>query len=70
LRLARAIGGKHAKASIARLFHTALILAVALMMYFPFNIRSALVAVCAGYVLAVNLAILRVCFEGVMGRWR
>jgi hypothetical protein len=68
LRLARDMGDKSAKANTARLFHTALILAVALMMFFPFSLRSAMVAIAAGYVLAVNLAIVRVYLEGIRSR--
>ena len=70
LRLARAMGGKRIVASPTRLVQTALVLSLALMFFFPFSLRSALVAVCAGYALAVNLAIVRVCFEGMVGRWR
>jgi len=44
------------------------VIAKALMLVIPLNLRF--VAVCAGYILAVNLAMVRVCFEGVLGRWR
>jgi hypothetical protein len=70
LRLARAMGGKRAKDSAARLLHTTLILALALMWTLPFSLRSTMLAIGAGYVLAVNLAIVRVCFEGMRGRLR
>jgi len=68
LRLARAIGGKQTAAGPARLMQTTLVLALALMLFFPFSLRSAMLAIGAGYVLAVNLAIVRVCIEGIRSR--
>jgi hypothetical protein len=68
LRLARAIGGKQTAAGPARLMQATLVLALALMLFFPFSLRSAMLAIGAGYVLAVNLAIVRVCFEGMRKR--
>lgn len=70
LRLARSIQDKRAPESVTRLIETALILALALMWFFPFSLRSTLLALGAGYVLAVNLAIVRVCWEGMEGRLR
>jgi hypothetical protein len=69
LRLARVIGGKQTAAGPARLMQATLVLALALMLCFPFSLRSAALAIGAGYVLAVNLAIVRVCFEGVRAKW-
>jgi len=69
LRLARVIGGKQTAAGPARLVQATLVLALALMLFFPFSLRSAMLAIGAGYVLAVNLAIVRVCFEGVRAKW-
>lgn len=68
LRLARAMGGKQTAAGPARLMQATLVLALALMLCFPFSLRSAMLAIGAGYVLAVNLAIARVCMEGMRKR--
>ena len=68
LRLARAIGGKQTAAGPARLMQATLALALVLMLFFPFSLRSAMLAIGAGYVLAVNLAIVRVCIEGIRSR--
>jgi len=68
LRLARVIGGKQPSVRPARLMQATLVLALALMLFFPFSLRSAMLAIGAGYVLAVNLAIVRVCIEGIRSR--
>jgi len=70
LRLARAMGGKRAKDSAARLLHTTLILALALMWTLPFSLRSTVLAIGAGYILAVNLTIGKIFFDGIAERCR
>jgi hypothetical protein len=64
------MGGKRAPAAAARLIHNAFILALALMLAFPLDSSSVALAFAAGYVLALNLIILRVCFDGALKRLR
>lgn len=69
LLLARAMGIKQTRSDTMRLIYTALILALALMWTLPFSLRSTILAISAGYVLAVNVMIVKVCFEGVVEKW-
>jgi hypothetical protein len=68
LRLARAVRRKRLPAKPMHIFDTSMVIASMLLFAFPFNLRYTLLAIGAGYVLAVNLAIVRVCIEGIRSR--
>ncbi len=68
LRLARAMGEKQAPAAFTRIIDMASIMAFILTLIFPPGLRYILLAVCAGYVMAVNWAIMKMCWEGIQSR--
>jgi hypothetical protein len=68
LRLARAMKNKQAPSWPVHLIHVSMALAAMLMLFFPFSLRSTILSIGGGYVLAVNLAIVRVYIEGIRSR--
>jgi len=69
LRMARAMGEKKLPAQPVSLFGIMMVISSALIFAFPFGLRYTLLAIGAGFVLAVNLAIVMVCWEGMRARW-
>jgi hypothetical protein len=63
-----AMSGQKMPSWPVHLIHVSIAIAAVLMLFFPFSLRSTILAIGGGYVLAVNLAIARVYIEGIRSR--